>query len=60
MWTGGGYEDGTSRTRVEYDLQPGERVVIERDVEGASYSRGRTMVRCMPWYAAGQYRAPGG
>lgn len=55
-WSRGGYEDGTWRQEVEYDLAPGERVEILRSFEGVYYLAGQTMVRCMPWYAAGRHR----
>jgi hypothetical protein len=55
-WTGGGYEDGTWRQEVEYDLMPGSRAAIHRDFEGLHYIRGKTIVRCMPWYAAGRFK----
>jgi len=52
----GDYEDGTARQIVDLDLRPGERAEVVRQVPGLPYARGKTMVRCMPWYAAGRRR----
>ncbi len=55
-WADGGYEDGTWRQEAPFDLARGARVELFLDFEGVPYRRGRTIVRCMPWYAAGRYK----
>ncbi len=56
VWSDGGYQDGTLRHEVGYDLGPGERVEVRYDFDGAPYVAGRTIARCMPRYAAGPHR----
>jgi hypothetical protein len=41
-----------ARRRHTLALRPGEREPIREPFPGVPYLPGRTMVRCMPWYAA--------
>lgn len=56
VWSDEGYEDGTWRQEAAYDLAAGASVELIEVFEGVLHRRGKTIVRCMPWYAAGRHR----
>ena len=45
-----------ARRTVSLRLWPGEQEAVARDYPGVPWDAGRTMVRCMPWYAAPRLR----
>lgn len=59
VWTHEDAQQGHRRTvparvRVPLNLDAGEIIDLAYDVPGVRYVPGRTMVRCMPWFAGGR------